>query len=259
MLYDRCGEKMEKYGGVYRDKYYKEYYEYLSKRMQTERKQEDELKERTIKVVATDTFYLEKHNDRDFLSWFESDKTLDEAEQALEKCLSHRKNKKSDLRAYCRDMRFFKDFLKTQYYHVTKKEIEECDSTENIRGKEKYALTKIRMNQGTIRKNALKKYNGCCTICNMNIENLLIASHIKPWSKSNDEEKGDINNILLLCPVHDALFDDNYISFDDNGNMLISAVIDEDNKKLLNISDDIHIELNDKMKEYMKWHRERLK
>ncbi len=45
----------------------------------------------------------------------------------------------------------------------------------------------------------------------------MTASHIKPWSKSNDFEKIDGNNGLLLAPHIDRLFDRGYISFDDNG------------------------------------------
>ena len=51
---------------------------------------------------------------------------------------------------------------------------------------------------------------------------LLVASHIKPWSISDANEKLDIHNGLLMCPNHDKLFDRGYISFDDTGRILIS-------------------------------------
>jgi putative restriction endonuclease len=50
----------------------------------------------------------------------------------------------------------------------------------------------------------------------------LIASHIKPWSVSNNIEKLDGHNGLLLSPHIDRLFDKGYISFSDDGDLLIS-------------------------------------
>ena len=48
---------------------------------------EKKLKLSYVQTVATDTFYLEKHSDRDFLSWLNSEKTLNEAEKELKKLL----------------------------------------------------------------------------------------------------------------------------------------------------------------------------
>jgi putative restriction endonuclease len=48
----------------------------------------------------------------------------------------------------------------------------------------------------------------------------LIASHIKPWAKSNNSERLDGNNGLLLAPHADKLFDRGWISFQDNGDIL---------------------------------------
>ena len=58
---------------------------------------------------------------------------------------------------------------------------------------------------------------------------LLVASHIKPWSISDANEKLDIHNGLLMCPNHDKLFDRGYISFDDTGRILISEKLDDNN------------------------------
>lgn len=250
---------MGKKYGKYREKYYNEYFEYLWERMQKERKKEKELKLSYVQTVANDTFYLEKYSDRDFLSWLNSEKTLNEAEKELKKLLSNRKKPERALKDYFKYMTYFRDFLKSQYNPITTEEIEKCSSVENLVGKEKYALTKIRINQGAIRKNSLKKYNSRCAICNMNAEELLIASHIKAWTDSTESEKGDVDNILLLCPNHDALFDKHYISFDAFGQIIISPQINSENQKLLNINTDMHIELSDKMKDYMDYHRKLLK
>ena len=85
------------------------------------------------------------------------------------------------------------------------------------------------------------------------------ASHIKPWSKSDDSEKLDFENILLLCSMHDALFDKGLISFDDNGKILISRELGEEEKALVNINEDSCIDINSqKQKDYLKYHRKNI-
>jgi hypothetical protein len=54
----------------------------------------------------------------------------------------------------------------------------------------------------------------------------LIASHIKPWRESNNEERLQAGNGLLLTPTADHLFDRGFISFDDGGEVLVSPVAD---------------------------------
>lgn len=121
-------------------------------------------------------------------------------------------------------------------------------------GKERKSIIKIRCNQGKIRKNALQKYRKC-EICGLQITQLLIASHIKPWSIANSSEKADINNIMLLCPMHDALFDKHLISFDDEGKVLINKNITSEEKELLNINENQKIKVNEERKVYLEIHR----
>ena len=74
-----------------------------------------------------------------------------------------------------------------------------------------------------------------CKICGLSDDNFLITSHIKPWSASSDKEKKDPYNCFLLCPNHDALFDKGYISFDSSGKIILSDLLNEQTKVLLNI------------------------
>lgn len=69
------------------------------------------------------------------------------------------------------------------------------------------------------------------------------------------EERVDVNNGLLLCPNHDWLFDKGFISFDDNGVIMISGELRYNNKLFMNIDDKQFIEISDKIKEYMQYHR----
>ncbi len=85
---------------------------------------------------------------------------------------------------------------------------------------------------------------------------LLIASHIKPWAESEPKEKLDVDNGFLMCPNHDKLFDKGYITFDDNGKIIISDKLIENDKELLNVDSRKHIELTEDNKKYLKFHRE---
>ena len=55
--------------------------------------------------------------------------------------------------------------------------------------------------------------------------------------------------------MHDALFDKHLISFDDNGNILISNVLTNTDRHILNLSRNIMIKMNEEKKRYMKEHR----
>lgn len=129
-------------------------------------------------------------------------------------------------------------------------------TSSNLTGQEKEALIKIRINQSQFRNNLLIRYDKCCCLCKISNPKFLLASHIKPWCKSNAKEKLDTNNGLLLCPAHDKLFDGGFITFDDSGKIIISDDIENTDRKLLNINDKMKITVTDGNKEYLRYHRE---
>ena len=87
---------------------------------------------------------------------------------------------------------------------------------------------------------------------------ILVASHIKPWNESSNEEKLDPYNGLLLLPNYDKLFDKHLISFDDDGRIIISPQIKKEEYKKLGISaNDKLSNVFDKNKPYLKIHREK--
>lgn len=135
-----------------------------------------------------------------------------------------------------------------------KEYIESYESIEkgsnDLKGETRKAIINARVNQGIFREQLIEKYGKCC-LCNVKTKDLLIASHIKPWSMSDGHEKIDANNGLLLCPNHDKLFDLGFISFDENGEILIS---DELNEKNL-VSEDMKIPVNKDNSKYLEYHR----
>lgn len=134
------------------------------------------------------------------------------------------------------------------------KEIENQKSKET----EKKALVKIRLGHSKLRDVVIKRK--CkCEICGLSYNKLLIISHIKPWAQSDSCEKLDYENILLLCSMHDALFDKGLISFDNNGKILISKELNKKEQQLVNINTHSFINVtSEKQKEYLKYHREKI-
>jgi putative restriction endonuclease len=84
---------------------------------------------------------------------------------------------------------------------------------------------------------------------------VLIASHIKPFIKSDDIEAYDVNNGFLLSRNIDSLFDLGYITFDDNGKIIFSKKLPKDVVKSVSNYSLEKVFLNDKRKEYLGYHR----
>ncbi len=62
---------------------------------------------------------------------------------------------------------------------------------------------------------------------------ILIASHIKPFVRSNDIEAYDPNNWFLLSRNMDSLFDLGYISFRENGEIIFIDTISSDVREFI--------------------------
>ena len=86
---------------------------------------------------------------------------------------------------------------------------------------EKIQLTKSRRGQGIFKAN-VRLIENHCRITGVNNIKHLRASHIKPWAASDNDEKLDGFNGLLLSPHVDHLFDRGFISFKDSGDILVS-------------------------------------
>ena len=95
-----------------------------------------------------------------------------------------------------------------------------------------------------------KKLDGSLLKCEKN------ADISKKVSKESDEnERLEVDNGFLLCRNHDKAFDKGYITFDDDGIIMISKELDEKDRIFLNIRQDMHIELTSGNKKYLNYHR----
>jgi GNAT superfamily N-acetyltransferase len=100
------------------------------------------------------------------------------------------------------------------------RDAEELDETEREQ------LIKSRRGQGLFRQLVLEN-EPACRVTGVTDRRFLIASHIKPWRDATNAERLDGENGLLLSPNIDWLFDRGYISFEDDGDVLISPVVDQ--------------------------------
>lgn len=132
------------------------------------------------------------------------------------------------------------------------KDIEFINTRKDIANTDKETLIKARVGQGDFRQNLIDKW-GACAVTGFKILGLLTASHIKPWSKSSDVERLDPNNGLLLSPNLDKAFDRGFISFDEDGRIMISK--DFQNHELLGINDEMRVITDADIQDYMAHHR----
>lgn len=100
-------------------------------------------------------------------------------------------------------------------------EIQAIQNRGDIAPTQKLQLINARRGQGLFRAN-LCQIEHQCRVTGLDDSRHLIASHIKPWKSSDDFERTDGHNGLLLAPHIDHLFDKGFISFRDSGQMLVS-------------------------------------
>lgn len=125
----------------------------------------------------------------------------------------------------------------------------------SITNTQKQSLIQSRIGQGKFRKALIKKWGACCSVSKCDYVEILKASHIKPWKNSNNTERLDVYNGLLLQPNYDTLFDKGLISFKNNGKIMISKKLSEDNCKLMQINKNIKINLEFEHLKYLEFHR----
>jgi len=117
------------------------------------------------------------------------------------------------------------------------------------------ALIKARLGQGAFRQDLIYKWKGC-SVTGINDYALLIASHVKPWRDSNNRERLDAENGLLLVPNLDKCFDKGYVSFDDYGKILMWSQ-KKDVFEQLGVNEKMKLRsTTSELKSYMIYHRE---
>lgn len=137
------------------------------------------------------------------------------------------------------------------------------DIPKSIVGKEKERLVRTRVNQSLFRIMVLSNYDGQCALTGIDIPDLLVASHIIPWAK-NENERLNPQNGICLSALYDRAFDSGLISFDDSQRVIFS------DKLMANCGKDYYAEHFETIKgkalsptlkyninpQFLEWHRD---
>tara|TARA_R110002072_G_scaffold5527_12_gene35478 strand:+ start:16117 stop:16836 length:720 start_codon:yes stop_codon:yes gene_type:complete len=119
---------------------------------------------------------------------------------------------------------------------------------------EKHHLVKSRIGQGKFRGDVLNHWGNSCAVTGYQEATFLVASHIKPWKASTNEERLNPYNGLMLIPNLDKAFDKGFITFADDGQIKVSHTLGQ--ASLLGIQSSMHIELKDKHRPFLSFHQE---
>ena len=160
---------------------------------------------------------------------------------------------------YSTALKWYRFFLESSEGQeiVAKREEERILSNPHLEVTERQAIVKSLIGQGQFRENLLSKY-GKCVITGVDIPQVLVASHIKPWAACDNRERLDINNGLILSATYDRLFDGGLISFNERGNLLISKFISNINRALLSLDSKREYQIGylTSMRDYLQYHND---
>ena len=141
-----------------------------------------------------------------------------------------------------------------------KKDDEPSDLPQPAKREEKkeYEYRSAREGQGKYRE-ALLQECPMCPITHITEESLLNGRHIKPWAVSNDEEKIDPKNGLILSPLYDKLFDRGFITFPPDRRVKISDWLSPYDKRHINLEENKQIPalpLDERRIMYLEYHKD---
>jgi hypothetical protein len=123
---------------------------------------------------------------------------------------------------------------------------------------EKQALVQARRGQGKFREGVVALWSNCA-VTECGELTLLRASHIKPWKASENFERLDPYNGLLLAPNLDAAFDAGLVAFSDEGRIMISRLLNSVDMTALGIRRDFRLRKVDPSNlPYLRYHREKI-
>ncbi len=123
---------------------------------------------------------------------------------------------------------------------------------------EREATVRQRVGQRLFREGLMALWGGCCAITGLNVPELLRASHAKPWADSNDVERLDVYNGLLLAAHWDAAFDAGLVTVLPDGIVMASPILSEAARRVLGVSDTQRLKLQSQHVVYLTWHRKRV-
>ena len=130
------------------------------------------------------------------------------------------------------ELLFESERILAQQEHVTieNKYANVLKGTEHLKGEYKVREVKTRVNQNVFRQIVIANYSGKCAISGIDIPDLLVASHIIPWAK-NEQERLNPENGICLSPLYDKAYDKGYIGINENFEILLSKDLKQRSKE----------------------------
>ncbi len=113
-------------------------------------------------------------------------------------------------------------------------ELQQLRDDRTIAETDRQALVLARRGQGLFKQRVMR-HERACRITGVTVEAHLRASHCKPWRSSNNDERIDGENGLLLTPTIDHLFDRGFIGFEATGNLIVAPVADSESLRRMGI------------------------
>jgi hypothetical protein len=89
------------------------------------------------------------------------------------------------------------------------------------------AVVKARLTQRFFRRAVVAAYDGACCMCGIATRELVLASHIVPWSAAPDH-RADPRNGLALCALHDRAFDVGLVTVTPSHVVQLSSAMQDD-------------------------------
>jgi putative restriction endonuclease len=135
----------------------------------------------------------------------------------------------------------------------------------NLKGEEKIRQVKTRVNQNVFRQIILAGNEYKCLITKINIQELLVASHIVPWSKNKDARL-DPENGLCLNALYDKAFDKGLFTISNDFKVILSKklksyITQSFYQTFFHHLDDFEISFSGKYKpkkEFLEYHRDEI-
>ena len=101
---------------------------------------------------------------------------------------------------------------------------------EDLKGETKLREVKTRVNQNVFRQIVIANYSGKCAITGISIQDLLVASHIIPWAK-NEQERLNPQNGIAINGLHDKAFENGLITITPDFKIKISSLLKKQKKE----------------------------
>ena len=150
-------------------------------------------------------------------------------------------------------LKAFIDYRRRETSEQLEQDISNILKDRTIKAADRASYISTRVGQGKFRSKLIT-YWGKCALTGYSDVRLLVASHIKPWRESDNVERLDPYNGLLLLPNLDKVFDLGYITFTEKGSLIVSEFIET--PRVLGINKKMRIKVVSQHQDYLAYHRE---